>query len=109
MQPTFALKSYKGKCKFQFKRNYFSSQDNVRKGLRKTNSKKLEANEIDREHYNKMLPEITFSENITLHIGEQTVLAFHIHNADTDSDTIFHEKQCTTHRRYVFCDALPLH
>ncbi|KGK31895.1 MBL fold metallo-hydrolase [Cellulophaga sp. E6(2014)] len=69
------------------------SQDNARKRVQENNLKKLNSQEIDSIYYNKMLPEITFSNDLTLHKGEETILAFHVHKAHTDGDAMVYFAQ----------------
>ena len=35
-----------------------------------------------------MLPEVTFSEDITFYDGDETIMAFHVHHAHTDGDAM---------------------
>ena len=35
-----------------------------------------------------MLPEVTFSDDITFYDGDETIMAFHVHNAHTDGDAM---------------------
>lgn len=57
------------------------AHDNVRKTLA---AKSIEDSNFD----GKMLPEVTFSDDITFHDGDETIMAFHVHNAHTDGDAI---------------------
>ena len=36
----------------------------------------------------KILPEVSFSHDITFYDGDETIMAFHVHNAHTDGDAI---------------------
>ena len=39
------------------------------------------------------LPEVTFSENLTLYLNGEKIFIFHVHNAHTDGDAIIHLTQ----------------
>ena len=59
------------------------SQDNVRKRLeayRKSNR--------DKKLSNKLLPMITFSEDMTFHYNGEQIFIFHVHEAHTDGDAM---------------------
>ncbi len=64
------------------------AHDNVRERVRSNNQKKLDENEISVDFFKRMLPELTFSEDITFHEGEETIMAFHVHEAHTDGDAM---------------------
>ncbi|MDX1313983.1 MAG: MBL fold metallo-hydrolase [Eudoraea sp.] len=64
------------------------AHDNVRKRVSSNNQEKLQAKEISPDFYKKMLPELTFSDDITFHEGDETIMAFHVHNAHTDGDAM---------------------
>ncbi len=64
------------------------AHNNVRKRVMAGEQKKLDDNKITKEYYDKMLPEVTFSEDITFYDGEETIMAFHVHNAHTDGDAM---------------------
>ncbi len=57
------------------------AHDNVRKSLL---SKLDQNNDLNRT----MLPEVTFSDDITFHDGTETIMAFHVHNAHTNGDAM---------------------
>ena len=57
------------------------AHDNVRKSLQS----RLDANTNSDQ---TILPELTFSKNITFHDGEETIMAFHVHNAHTNGDAM---------------------
>lgn len=57
------------------------AHDNVWKSLQ---SRLDQNNDLNRT----ILPEVTFSEDITFHDGEETIMAFHVHNAHTDGDAM---------------------
>jgi glyoxylase-like metal-dependent hydrolase (beta-lactamase superfamily II) len=50
--------------------------------------KELDDKKITKEYYKKMLPEVTFSEDITFYEEDETIMAFHVHNAHTDGDAM---------------------
>ncbi|MCP4974539.1 MAG: MBL fold metallo-hydrolase [Maribacter sp.] len=70
-----------GNAKFNSKATTVVAHDNVRKSLeeRLANDQKLDK---------KILPEVSFSDDITFYDGDETILAFHVHNAHTDGDAI---------------------
>jgi len=70
-----------GNAKFNSKATTVVAHDNVRKSLvdRLANNQKLD---------NKILPEVSFSDDITFYDGDETIMAFHVHNAHTDGDAI---------------------
>lgn len=61
---------------------------NVRARVKTNQQAKLEKKEITSEYFNKMLPEVTFSEDITFYDDDETIMAFHVHNAHTDGDAM---------------------
>jgi len=70
-----------GNAKFNSKATTVVAHDNVRKSLidRLANDQKLDK---------KILPEVTFSDDITFYDGDETIMAFHVHNAHTNGDAI---------------------
>ena len=70
-----------GNAKFNSKATTVVAHDNVRKSLvdRLANDQKLD---------NKILPEVSFSDDITFYDGDETIMAFHVHNAHTNGDAI---------------------
>ena len=70
-----------GNAKFNSKATTVVAHDNVRKSLvnRLANDQKLDK---------KILPEVSFSDDITFYDGDETIMAFHVHNAHTDGDAI---------------------
>lgn len=64
------------------------AQDNVRERIKSSQEKKLAKGEITADYLNRMLPEVTFSEDITFYDGDETIMAFHVHNAHTDGDAM---------------------
>ncbi|WP_318309535.1 MBL fold metallo-hydrolase [Flagellimonas crocea] len=77
-----------GNSNFNTDQAVLVAQDNVRTRLQVNNGKKVSANEMSPEDFKKSLPEITFSEDLTFHDGEEQVMLFHVHNAHTDGDTM---------------------
>lgn len=77
-----------GNAKFNELETTIVAHNNVRKRVEVNNRKKLDENEISQAYFKKMLPELTFSEDITFHDGEETIMAFHVHNAHTDGDAM---------------------
>ncbi|MGB5499385.1 MAG: MBL fold metallo-hydrolase [Maribacter sp.] len=70
-----------GNAKFNSKATTVVAHDNVRKSLvdRLANDQNLDK---------KILPEVSFSDDITFYDGDETIMAFHVHNAHTDGDAI---------------------
>lgn len=70
-----------GNAKFNSKATTVVAHDNVRKSLedRLANDQKLDK---------KILPEVSFSDDITFYDGDETIMAFHVHNAHTDGDAM---------------------
>jgi len=70
-----------GNAKFNSKATTVVAHDNVRKSLvnRLANDEKLDK---------KILPEVSFSDDITFYDGDETIMAFHVHNAHTNGDAI---------------------
>lgn len=64
------------------------AHDNVRNRMVEKQIIAIKENKMDAEEAKKMLPEVTFSNDITFHDGEETILAFHVHNAHTDGDAM---------------------
>lgn len=77
-----------GNAAFNTEGTTIVAHNNVRERVRTNNQKKLEEQEISLDFFNRMLPEITFSEDITFHEGEETIMAFHVHEAHTDGDAM---------------------
>lgn len=64
------------------------AHDNVRERIKTNQQAKLDKKEITTEYFDKMLPEVTFSDDITFYDGDETIMAFHVHNAHTDGDAM---------------------
>ncbi|GLU42693.1 MBL fold metallo-hydrolase [Allomuricauda sp. NBRC 101325] len=79
-----------GNVNFNTDETVLVAQDNVRKRLQANGQEKVSANEMNPMDYEKTLPEITFSEDLTFYDGDETVLLFHVHNAHTDGDTMIY-------------------
>ncbi|MBO0322855.1 MBL fold metallo-hydrolase [Muricauda sp. CAU 1633] len=79
-----------GNINFNTDETVLVAQDNVRKRLKASGVEKLTANEMSQQEYENSLPEITFSEDLTFHDGEETVMAIHVHNAHTDGDALIY-------------------
>ncbi len=77
-----------GNAKFNSSETVLVAHDNVRGRIGANQKTKLEAKEISKEEYDKMLPEVTFSNDITFFDGEERIMAFHVHNAHTDGDAM---------------------
>ena len=72
-----------GNAEFNSKTTTLIAQDNVRKSLEQRLMEKPELS-------NDILPEISFSEELTLYQDDETIMAFHVHNAHTDGDAMIY-------------------
>ncbi|MBT8312275.1 MAG: MBL fold metallo-hydrolase [Flavobacteriaceae bacterium] len=79
-----------GNAAFNAEGTTIVAHDNVRTRVRDNNQKKLDAKEISPEFFGKMLPELTFSDDIRFYDGEETIMAFHVHEAHTDGDAMMY-------------------
>ncbi|MFH6602384.1 MBL fold metallo-hydrolase [Maribacter algicola] len=70
-----------GNANFNTPTTTIVAHDNVRKTMA---AKSVEDPKFDI----KMLPEVTFSDDITFHDGHETIMAFHVHTAHTDGDAM---------------------
>jgi len=77
-----------GNARFNSETVTLVAQDNARERIQLNLLSKVEAKEISAEDYTKMLPEVTFSQDITFYDGEETIMAFHVHKAHTDGDAM---------------------
>lgn len=66
------------------------AHDNARKRMKVNLKKDVDDNKMSGEDYEKMLPEITFSDDLTFYDGNETIMAFHVHNAHTDGDIMIY-------------------
>ncbi len=82
-----------GNARFNSEGTLLVAQHNVRNRIQTRQKAKLDAQEISLEDYAKMLPEVTFSEDITFYDGDETIMAFHVHNAHTDGDAMVYFAQ----------------
>ncbi|WP_190811133.1 MBL fold metallo-hydrolase [Flagellimonas sp. S3867] len=79
-----------GNINFNTENTTLVAHDNVRKKLEVNGQKKVVANKMSQGDYEKSLPEITYSEGMTFYDGDETIMAFHVHNAHTDGDTMIY-------------------
>ncbi|MFS4455878.1 MBL fold metallo-hydrolase [Maribacter sp. 2304DJ31-5] len=70
-----------GNINFNTKETTLIAHENVRKSLKTRLKERPELG-------NAILPEITFSEDVTLYDGNETIMAFHVHNAHTNGDAM---------------------
>ncbi len=82
-----------GNARFNSETVTLVAQDNVRERIQLNLLPKVEAKEMSAEDYTKMLPEVTFSQDITFYDGEETIMAFHVHKAHTDGDAMVYFMQ----------------
>lgn len=69
------------------------AHDKARERIKANQQAKLDKKEITSEYLTRMLPEITFSDDITFYDGDETIMAFHVHNAHTDGDAMVYFMQ----------------
>jgi glyoxylase-like metal-dependent hydrolase (beta-lactamase superfamily II) len=79
-----------GNANFNTDATYIVAHDNVRKRVMDGQKKQLEAQKISQEYYSNMLPEITFSDDLHLYDGSETIMAIHVHDAHTDGDAMIY-------------------
>lgn len=77
-----------GNAKFNSETTTLVAHDHVRKRIAANQKEKIKTNEATKEDYQKMLPEVTFSDDITFYDEDETIMAFHVHNAHTDGDAM---------------------
>ncbi len=77
-----------GNAKFNSNITNIVAHDNVRRRMVEKQIEAIDQNKMDAAVAKQMLPEVTFSKDITFHDGEETIMAFHVHNAHTDGDAI---------------------
>lgn len=75
-----------GNASFNSEETTLVSHVNARQRIDLQQQQNLKEQKIDSAYYLKMLPEITFSDDITFHDGDETIMAFHVHHAHTDGD-----------------------
>ncbi len=64
------------------------AHDNVRKRLVQNQIKAVNEKKMTADIALKILPEVTFSDDITFYDRSETIMAFHVHNAHTDGDAM---------------------
>jgi len=77
-----------GNAKFNSEETSIVAHDNVRNRMVEKQIEAINENKMDVKMAKAMLPEVTFSTDITFHDGEETIMAFHVHNAHTDGDAM---------------------
>ncbi|MGI9552022.1 MAG: MBL fold metallo-hydrolase [Aurantibacter sp.] len=77
-----------GNAKFNSDGTSIVAHYNVRKRMVENQIEAINDNKMDAEVARHMLPEVTFSNDITFHDGKETIMAFHVHNAHTDGDAM---------------------
>ncbi len=82
-----------GNARFNTETVTLVAQDNVHERIKSNLKKKVDNQTLSEEDYKKMLPEVTFSEDITFYDGTETIMAFHVHNAHTDGDAMVYFTQ----------------
>ncbi|MGB5821256.1 MAG: MBL fold metallo-hydrolase [Saonia sp.] len=79
-----------GNANFNTKKTTLVAHENARKRIRTRQKQNLDEKKISLDHYRRMLPEVTFSDDITFYDGDETIMAFHVHHAHTDGDAIIY-------------------
>ena len=82
-----------GNASFNSDNTTLKAHDNVRNRVMQREKGNLEEGKIDEIHYQRMLPELTFSDNITFYDENETILGFHVHEAHTDGDALVYFTQ----------------
>ncbi len=77
-----------GNASFNGPQTTIVAHDNVRNRVIEREQKNLDEAKISETFYENMLPEVTFSDNITFFDGNETILGFHVHEAHTDGDAL---------------------
>lgn len=77
-----------GNASFNTLETTLVAHDNVRKRVQEREQKNMEEQKITADYYKAMLPEVTFSDDITFFEGDETIMGFHVHNAHTDGDAL---------------------
>ncbi len=77
-----------GNAKFNSDVTSIVAHDNVRNRMVENQIEAINENKMDAKVAQSMLPEVTFSTDITFHDGDETIMAFHVHNAHTDGDAM---------------------
>lgn len=77
-----------GNANFNTNSTTIVAHNNVRDRIKANQQAKLDKEEITASYLEQMLPEVTFSEDITFYDGTETIMAFHVHNAHTDGDAM---------------------
>ena len=72
-----------GNAEFNTNTTTLIAQDNVRKSLEQRITEKPELSK-------DILPEISFSEELKLYQDDETIMAFHVHNAHTNGDAMIY-------------------
>jgi len=72
-----------GNAEFNSKDVILIAQDNVRRSLKEMIAEKSHLSIA-------MLPEISFSEELKIYKDDETIMAFHVHNAHTDGDAMIY-------------------
>jgi len=79
-----------GNASFNTERTVLVSQVNARKRIDAQAQADLSKEKINAAFYKKMLPEVTFSDDITFYDGDETIMGVHVHNAHTDGDALIY-------------------
>ena len=77
-----------GNASFNGPQTTIVAHDNVRNRVMEREQKNLDEAKISETFYKNMLPEVTFSDNITFYDDNETILGFHVHEAHTDGDAL---------------------
>jgi glyoxylase-like metal-dependent hydrolase (beta-lactamase superfamily II) len=77
-----------GNASFNGPQTTIVAHDNVRNRVMEREQKNLDEAKISQTYYENMLPEVTFSDNISFYDGKETILGFHVHEAHTDGDAL---------------------
>lgn len=79
-----------GNINFNGEATTLVAHDKVRDRLIINGSKQVKEGKMTSDDYKKLLPEITYTEQMTFFEADEKVLAFHVHDAHTDGDTMIY-------------------
>jgi len=79
-----------GNAEFNTAQTFIIAHQKARVRIEENMKGNLESQKITQEYYNLMLPEITFTDDLTIHDGKETIMAIHVHEAHTDGDALIY-------------------
>ena len=79
-----------GNINFNGEETTLIAHDKVRDRLITNGTQQVEEGKMSSGDYKKLLPEITFADQMTFFEADEKVMAFHVHEAHTDGDTMIY-------------------